>query len=88
MISSRSVLSLAALAALLLAAFAATTARSQSQIQVQALPSLVPIGVSASGGSSTVWFHEPSSRQTYACQTVQQGSSLDRIHCVSTKLPS
>lgn len=55
--------------------------------QVVAVPSYVPIGVSASGNASTVWFHEPSSRQALACQTVQQGSGLSGIQCVSTKLP-
>ena len=55
--------------------------------QVVAIPSYVPIGVSASGSSSTVWFHEPSSRQALACQTVQQGSGVSSIQCVSAKLP-
>lgn len=55
--------------------------------QVVANPSYVPIGVSASGNSSTVWFHEPSSRQALACQTVQQGSGVSAIQCVTAKLP-
>lgn len=55
--------------------------------QVVAIPSYVPIGVSASGSSSTVWFHEPSTRQALACQTVQQGSGVSSIQCVSAKLP-
>ena len=71
------------LAALCLAAVLVPVARSQ----VQATPSFVPIGVSASGTTSTVWFHEPSSRQAVACQTVMQGAGLSGIHCVSAKLP-
>lgn len=66
------------------AALLAPAARSQ----VQALPSYVPIGVSASGSNSTVWFHEPSSRQALACQTVTSGGgTLSSIHCVTAKLP-
>lgn len=72
------------LAAAAMAAVLAPTARSQ----VQATPSYVPIGVSSSGGTSTVWFHEPSSRQALACQTVQQGTGITGIHCVAAKLPS
>jgi hypothetical protein len=56
--------------------------------QVQASPSLVPIGVSSSGSTSTAWFHEPSSRQAFACQTIAQGSGLSAIQCVVAKLPS
>lgn len=56
--------------------------------QVQAQPSYVPIGVSASGSSSTAWFHEPSSRQALACQTVSgSGGELSGIRCVATKMP-
>lgn len=68
----------------LLALALASSARSQ----VQATPSFVPIGVSSSGAGSTVWFHEPASRQTVACQTVQQGAGLSGIQCVAAKLPS
>ena len=71
------------LAALTVAAALAPVARSQ----IQATPSYVPIGVSSSGNTSTVWFHEPSSRQALACQTVTQGASLSGIHCVAGKLP-
>ena len=74
----------ASLATLAIAAVLAPSARSQ----VQALPSLVPIGVSSSGNGSTAWFHEPSSRQAIACQTVQQGAGIASIQCVATKLPS
>jgi hypothetical protein len=61
----------------------ASTARSQ----VQAAPNFIPIGVSSAGNTSTVWFHEPSSRQALACQTVSQGGSLSSIQCVRTTLP-
>ena len=73
-----------ALSAMVLAAALTPSARSQ----VQAAPSFVPSGVSQSGSTSTVWFHEPSSRQTLACQTVQQGSGLSSIQCVAGKLPN
>lgn len=73
-----------ALAALALTAALTPFARSQ----IQATPSYVPIGVSSSGSGSTVWFHEPSSRQALACQTVQQGSSISSVQCVVAKLPS
>lgn len=72
------------LATLALVAVLAPAARSQ----IQATPSYVPIGVSSSGNTSTVWFHEPSSRQALACQTVQQSSGVASIQCVVTKLPS
>lgn len=75
---------IALIAALILAAFLSPVAKSQ----IQATPSYVPIGVSSSGSTSTVWFHEPSSRQTLACQTVVTPSAgLSSIHCVTTKLP-
>ncbi len=75
---------IALLAVLALAAFLAPMAKSQ----IQAAPSYVPIGVSSSGNTSTVWFHEPSSRQALACQTtVTPGSGLSSIQCVATKLP-
>jgi len=74
----------ASLATLALTAALTPFARSQ----IQATPSYVPIGASSSGNSSTVWFHEPSSRRALACQTVQQGSGISSIQCVATKLPS
>jgi hypothetical protein len=73
----------ATLTTLALAAVLAPGARSQ----VQATPNFTPIGVSSSGNTSTVWFHEPSSRQALACQTVQQGTSVTSIQCVVAKLP-
>jgi hypothetical protein len=72
------------LAALALAAVLAPAARSQ----ILATPSFVPIGVSSSGSTSTVWFHEPSSRQAVACQTVvTQAAGLSTIQCVAARLP-
>ena len=59
-----------------------TTVRSQ----INAAPSWVPIGVAQSGTQSTVWFHEQSTRQALACQTVGNGAGSS-IHCVATRLP-
>jgi hypothetical protein len=73
--------------ALLLAALALLWPPS-ARSQINASPSWTPIGVSASGNASTVWFHEPSTRQTVACQTVAApGSGLSGIQCVAAKLP-
>jgi hypothetical protein len=56
--------------------------------QINAAPSWVPIGVSASGNASTVWFHEPSTRQAVACQTVAgSGGGVSSIQCVAARLP-
>lgn len=77
----------AALAVLMIAAAGLPAARSQPQPGLQAEPPYLPIGVSASGGTSTVWFHEPSSRTALACQTVQTGGNLSNIQCVKTRLP-
>ena len=84
--STRSVylLILGALLLVGLAMFWSPAARSQ----INATPSWVPVGVSSSGNASTVWFHEPSSRQTMACQTIAaQGSGITGIKCVTAKLP-
>jgi hypothetical protein len=60
----------------------------QAKSQVMASPSYVPVGVSASGNTSTAWFHEPSARQVLACQTVvTAGAGLSSIHCVTAKVP-
>ena len=72
------------LAALALVTILVPVARSQAL----ATPSYVPIGVSSSGNTSTVWFHEPSSRQALACHTVvAPGTGLTSIQCVAAKLP-
>ncbi|CAL95267.1 hypothetical protein [Azoarcus olearius] len=74
----------AGVAGLVLAVAAASPARSQ----IDVAPSYQPIGTAASGNSSTVWLHEPSSRRIVACQTVGAGSkALAEIQCVSTRLP-
>jgi hypothetical protein len=84
---SRSTLGLIAVgtvAAVAAVAALAPVARSQ----IQAMPSYVPIGVSSSNGVSTAWFHEPSSRQALACQTVATADAGPAaIKCVGTKLP-
>ncbi len=68
-----------ALAALLL-----PPARSQ----ILANPSYIPIGVASNGGSTTAWFHDPSSGRALACQTVATSSGgLSGIQCVTGKLP-
>jgi hypothetical protein len=57
--------------------------------QVRANPSYLPIGTSSSGSTSTVWFHEPLSGRTLACQTVNTSAAgLTGIQCVSAKFPS
>jgi len=59
-----------------------------AQSQIQASPSYVPIGVASSANTSTVWFHEPFSRQVLACQAVVTASTgLSSIQCVAAKLP-
>lgn len=71
-------------ALILMTAYLSPLAKSQ----IQATPSYVPIGVASSGNTSTVWFHEPFSRQALACQTVVTASmGLSSIQCVAAKLP-
>ena len=57
--------------------------------QVQVGPSYVPVGTAASGGSSTAWFHHPSTGRVVACQTIPGGaaSTPNSIQCVSANLP-
>lgn len=69
---------LAAVAALL----ASPLARSQSQIQ----PSFLPIGTSAAGGSSTVWFHDPSTSRVMACQATPAPAG-PMLMCNVTRMP-
>ncbi len=69
-----------------LAGALALTPRAHSQISAN--PNWVPIGVSAGGTTSTLWFHEPSSRQTLACQTTEgPAGKLAGIQCVVGRLP-
>ena len=78
----------AAIAIALLALAAAAVMSGPAKSQINASPSWVPIGVSTSGTSSTVWFHEPSSRQAVACRAVEsQGNTLSGVQCVVGKLP-
>jgi hypothetical protein len=72
-----------AIAAVVVAALLSPLAKSQ----MQASPSYIPIGVSSNGNSSTVWFHEPYSRQALACQTVATAAGPSSIQCVATRLP-
>ncbi len=72
---------LAALAALGIL-FAATSARSQSHLA----PSFLPIGAAAAGGSSTVWFHDPSSARVMACQATPAPAG-PAIQCSVTRMP-
>lgn len=77
-------LGVAALLALALAWPLAHQARSQ----INTAPTLQAVGVSASGNTSTAWFHEPQSRQVVACQAVLgQGSSLAGVQCTTARLP-
>ena len=70
-----------------LAASLLSTAWSQPS-QFRANPVFQPIGVSASGTGSTVWFHDPSTGRAMACQTVStSGTGLSGIQCATTKLP-
>lgn len=74
----------AAIAGLVLAVATAAPARSQ----IDVAPSYQPIGTAASGSTSTVWFHEPSSRKVIACQTTPgAGKGPGEIQCVSSRLP-
>ncbi|MCB1983758.1 MAG: hypothetical protein KDF63_18245 [Rhodoferax sp.] len=73
-------------AALVLAGALAIAPYARSQID--AAPSWAPIGTSASGASSTVWFHEPGSRQAVACQTVAGADGrLAGVSCAQGRLP-
>lgn len=75
---------IAAISATVAVAMFAVPARSQ----IVASPSFVPIGTSSSGSGSTVWFHEPSSRQVVACQAASQGAGGLSIQCARAALPN
>ncbi len=79
---------LTSLAVLATAALGSLLAVMPARSQVQATPSLLPIGTSSSGNTSTVWFHEPSARIVVACQTVMQGSAPSSVQCVRGSLPN
>lgn len=74
----------ASLAVVALAAFLLPPAQSQGLVS----PSYIPIGVATSGGSSTAWFHQPSTGRILACQSVGSAAGSGAgIECVATKLP-
>ena len=74
------------LAAVMLAAVAVALPFARAQVQVS--PSYVPLGVAASGNTSTAWFHQPSAGTVVACQAVAgAGGSVSTIQCVTSKLP-
>ncbi|WP_156373086.1 hypothetical protein [Pseudorhodoferax sp. Leaf267] len=59
-----------------------------AQSQIRANPSFQAVGVSASGTTSTAWFHDPSTGRAIACQTTAGGAGgPSGINCVATKLP-
>ncbi|MPZ47618.1 MAG: hypothetical protein GEV05_30535 [Betaproteobacteria bacterium] len=75
---------IAAAAAVVVMVLALPFARAQRQVS----PSDVPIGVAASGGTSTAWFYRPSSGTVVACQSTASGAgALSGIQCVASKLP-
>jgi hypothetical protein len=75
----------AALVALVLAV--ALPPQARSQVQVQMTPNFAPMGVAASGNSSTAWFFEGSTGRAMACQTAPVAGGLSPIQCVTVKLP-
>ena len=59
-----------------------------AQSQIRANPSFQAVGVSASGTTSTAWFHDPSTGRAIACQTTgTTPAAPSGIQCVATKLP-
>ena len=81
---------LATVAAVALAGIAALVVPplARSQIQVQATPNFLPMGVASAGNASMAWFHEPSSGRVMACQaSAGAGSAISAIQCTTTKLP-
>ena len=59
-----------------------------ARTQIQVAAALTPVGAAASGTTSTVWFHQPSSNTVVACQAVSSGGAgISGIQCASTKLP-
>ena len=82
-----SIVSVAGATALAVIAWAAL-AQNAPKPQIQAAPSYIPIGVAASGGSSTAWFHNPSTGTVLACQSsAVGGASISAIQCVTSRLP-
>jgi hypothetical protein len=83
--------SLYTMAAAAVAAVAVPTAfflfTASANSQIRATPSMQVVGTSASGNTSTAWFHDASGSRAVACQTVNNAAGLASIQCVSTKLP-
>jgi hypothetical protein len=73
-------------AAVLLALVAAAVFIPSARSQMQVTPSLLPIGVSAAGNTSMVWFHEPSTGKVVACQSTG-GAGVTGVQCAVGKLP-
>lgn len=73
-------------AAVLLALAAAAVFMPSARSQIQATPSLLPIGVASSGNTSMVWFHEPASGKVVACQSTG-GAGVTGVQCAAGKLP-
>ena len=73
-------------AAVLLALAAAAVFIPSARSQIQATPSLLPIGVASAGNTSMVWFHEPSTGKVVACQSTG-GAGLTGVQCAVGKLP-
>lgn len=53
-----------------------------AQSQVRATPSVLPVGVAASGSGSTAWFHDPASGRAIACH-----ATASTVQCQSVRLP-
>lgn len=60
----------------------AWAAMPAAQSQVRATPSVLPVGVSASGSGSTAWFHDPSTGRAIACH-----ATASSIQCQAVRLP-
>ena len=73
-------------AAVLLALGAAAVFMPSARSQIQATPSLLPIGVASAGNTSMVWFHEPSTGRVVACQSTG-GTGVTGVQCAVGKLP-
>ena len=73
-------------AAVLLALGAAAVFMPSARSQIQATPSLLPIGVASAGNTSMVWFHEPSTGRVVACQSTG-GAGVTGVQCAVGKLP-
>lgn len=80
-------LRLLAVAAMVAAGIAAPLVLRAQSSPISANPRFTPIGVSAAGAHSAVWFHEPVSGRVMVCQTSGTTSGPGAIHCSSAQLP-